>query len=115
MLDLKIAYAISLDYLCPLTMEDLHTWKCKYDINSSEYKKYPLDALYFIKRPKELESNKQIAAYYKYDQEQWKLYFDGKMKPELESRIYIDKSCKCKEFIKGNCPLMNDRRNFYEQ
>lgn len=115
MLNLKIAYAISLDHLCSLTREDLHKWKRKYNINESEYKKYPLDALYSIKHPKELESNKQIAAYYKYDQEQLKLYFDGNVIPELESRINIDKLRKCKEFMEGNCPLTNDRRNFYEQ
>ncbi len=113
MSELKVAYKISLDHLCSLTIEDLHNWKN--GIYSSEYKKYPLDALYSIKHPKELENNKQIAAYCKYDQEQWKSYFDGNMTPELESKIYIDKLCKCKDFIQGNCPFMNDRRTCCEQ
>lgn len=118
--ELKIGYKISLDHLVLLTTNDLNTWKDNYKFykrfdNPYEYIEYPLDILYSFKHPEELENTKLISANCKYSQEQWTLYFEGKTPIESQNDIYIGNLCKCKEFINGRCPFINNKGNFYEQ
>lgn len=65
---LQVGYNVSLNHLINLDCDKLIEWFRKYNDNESEYRKYPLDALYSLTNPKDLENAKIISTYVTEDQ-----------------------------------------------
>lgn len=57
----QITYDVSLEHLVKLNGSDLQTWLKEYYCGLDKYDDYPLDALYSIKNPKDLEKAKKIS------------------------------------------------------
>ena len=108
--ELKIKYDISLLHLNDLDKKDLSRWSNNFkNQHNRDYKRYPLDALYCFKHPKELETTKNLFRSFNYNYiKAFKEAYDG----NVDSYEFLEQvfSCKC---INNRCSNCKCRRCKY--